>query len=134
MSLFMALANAVLATHLAIVIFVVVGLPLVFIGAKRGWGWVRNLRFRVLHLAAIAYVALQSWFGVACPLTTLEQWLRIRAGATVYEGEFIVHWMRTVMFFEAPPWVFAAAYTGYAALVALAWNRVPPTRARGTPA
>lgn len=130
----MALANAVLATHLAIVIFVVVGLPLVFIGAKRGWAWVRNLRFRVLHLAAIAYVALQSWFGAACPLTTLEQWLRVRAGATVYEGEFIVHWMRTVMFFEAPPWVFAAAYTGYAALVVLAWWRVPPTRTPATPA
>ena len=130
----MALANAVLATHLAIVVFVVAGLPLVFIGARRGWGWVRNLRFRVLHLAAIAYVALQSWFGVACPLTTLEQWLRVRAGATVYDGEFIVHWMRTVMFFEAPPWVFVAAYTGYAALVALAWYRVPTTRTPGTQA
>ena len=126
---FKALANAVLAAHLGIVIFVVAGLPLIFIGAARGWGWVRNRRFRVLHLAAIGYVALQSWVGIACPLTTLEQWLRVRAGATVYEGEFIVHWMRTLMFFEAPPWIFTAAYTGFAVLVAVAWWRIPPARA-----
>lgn len=127
---FLALANAVLAMHVSLVIFVVAGLPLIFVGARFHWHWVRDLRFRVLHLAAIGYVALQAWFGIACPLTTLEQWLRIRAGATVYEGEFIVHWLRTLIFFEAPPWAFTAAYTGFAALVALAWLRVPPSRAR----
>lgn len=123
---FLALANAVLALHVGIVIFVVTGLPLIFIGAARGWRWVRDLRFRVLHLAAIAYVALQAWFGIACPLTTLEQWLRRRAGATVYEGEFVVHWLRKLIFFEAPPWAFTAAYTGFAVLVALAWLWVRP--------
>lgn len=127
---FSMLATAVLAMHVGFVMFVVAGLPLIFIGAARGWGWVRNLRLRVLHLAAIAFVALQAWLGIACPLTTLEQWLRVRAGATVYEGEFIVHWLRTLIFIEAPPWAFTAAYTGFAALVALAWWRVPPARAR----
>lgn len=133
LNMFLALANGVLATHVGIVLFVVAGLPLIFIGAARGWRWVRNARLRVLHLAAIAYVALQAWFGIACPLTTLEQWLRVRAGATVYDGEFIVHWLRTLIFFEAPPWAFTAAYTGFALLVALAWWRVPPAR-RARPA
>lgn len=126
LGMFRVLANMVLSVHVGIVVFVVAGLPLIFAGAALGWRWVRNIRWRVLHLAAIGYVVIQSWFGIACPLTTLEQWLRRRAGATVYEGEFIVHWLQTLIFFQAPPWAFVAAYTAFAALVALAWYRVPP--------
>ena len=32
----------------------------------------RHLWFRLAHLTAIAVVVLQAWFGVICPLTTLE--------------------------------------------------------------
>lgn len=133
MPLFSMLANAVLVTHVGVVLFVVAGLPLIFIGAARRWGWVRDMRVRLLHLAAIGYVAMQSWFGLVCPLTTLEQWLRVRAGLPIQEGEFVVRWLRTLLFFEAPPWVFTAAYTAFAALVALAWWRVPPARSRRAP-
>ena len=64
----------------AIVLFVVAGLVLVVAGNLRHWPWVNHLWFRLAHLAAIAVVVAESWFGMACPLTTLEMWLRAEAG------------------------------------------------------
>src|SRR5205814_36270 len=50
-------ADLLLGVHFAIAAFIVGGLVLVWAGAARGWGWVRNPWFRYLHLAAIAFVA-----------------------------------------------------------------------------
>ena len=68
----------------------------------------------------------QAWLGQFCPLTTLESWLRIQAGAAAYERSFIEHWLQRLIFYEAPFWVFTMVYTAFAALVALAWWRFPP--------
>lgn len=121
------LANAVLIAHLGIVLFIIGGLLLTLLGAALGWQWVKNFWFRALHLVGIVYIALEAWLGIVCPLTTLELWLREQAGQTVYEGDFIAHWMRQIMFYEAPPWVFIAAYSGFGALVVASWFLVRPT-------
>lgn len=122
------LADAVLVLHAGVVLFVVGGLCLILIGGASRWLWVRNFWFRALHLAAIAYVALQSWLDIVCPLTTLEQWLRRRAGQVAYEGDFIAHWLAKLMFYQAPPWIFVVAYSAFGLLVLLSWIAVPPHR------
>ena len=81
-------ADLVLIVHLALVGFVVLGLLLILAGAVAGWSWVRNFTFRVVHLAAIAVIALQAWLGRLCPLTVLESALRSRAGGEPYAGSF----------------------------------------------
>lgn len=126
-----ALADAVLLLHLAIVLFVVGGLAAVLVGHARGWGWVRGLGFRLAHLAAIGIVVGESWFGITCPLTTLESWLRTQAGSAAYQRGFIEHWVQPVLFFDLPPWVFTLGYTAFGALVVLAWWYVPPRRRGG---
>lgn len=85
------LADAVLLLHFGVVLFVVGGLLLVLVGNRLHWPWVNGLGFRVAHLAAIAVVVMQAWLGQACPLTTLESWLRTQAGSPSYEGSFIEH-------------------------------------------
>ena len=122
------LANLVLIAHVGIVLFIIGGLVLTLVGAARKWAWVKNFWFRALHLAGIGYIALEAWLGVICPLTTWELWLRERAGQAVYEGDFIAHWLRQLMFYEAPPWVFIAAYSSFGLLVVLSWVLVPPAR------
>jgi hypothetical protein len=122
------LADAVLAVHVGFVAFVVVGLVLVFAGGALGWRWVRNRRFRGLHLAAIAVVVAQAWLGVVCPLTTLEMALRRRAGDAAYAGSFIAHWMEELLYFDAPVWVFVVAYTVFGAVVVGSWWWVRPGR------
>ena len=121
------LADAVLVLHLAVVAFVVLGLLAIFIGRRR-WSWVRKRWLRLAHLAAILVVALQAWLGMICPLTTLEMALRQRAGDASYAGSFIGHWMQRLLYYEAPMWVFALAYSAFAALVLASWRLVPPRR------
>ena len=121
-----ALANAVLVLHVGYVLFVVGGLILILAGGLRGWQWVRNPWFRAAHIAAIGYVMFEASFGIVCPLTTLELWLRDLAGQTSYTGDFIAYWLRRLLFLEAPAWVFTASYSAFGALVLLSWFCVRP--------
>ena len=121
------LADAVLILHTSIVVFIVVGLLLILIGGVRKWAWIVNPWFRVAHLVGIGTVVLQAWLGVLCPLTTLEMWLRQQAGSLIYRESFIQYWLQKILFYQAPLWVFAVAYTAFALLVLMAWLKFPPT-------
>lgn len=125
------LADLVLLVHFAIVLFVVGGLLLIVLGNVQGWPWVNTPWFRALHLLAISIVVAESLMGIECPLTTLENWLRIKAGQGVYQGSFIQFWVHQVMFYRASGWVFATVYSAFAALVVAAWWRWPPRRKAG---
>jgi hypothetical protein len=119
-------ADALLLLHVLFVAFVVLGLLAVYAGAALDWGWVRNPVFRSVHLLAIIAVAAQAWLGVICPLTGFEMALRAKAGEAVYSGSFISHWLQQLLYYEAPDWVFTAAYTAFAILVAVSWLWVRP--------
>ncbi len=118
------LADAILLLHFAFVLFVVGGLLLTWLGAWRGWRWIRRLRFRGAHLAAILFVAGEALLGRVCPLTVWEDALR---GAT-QEKSFIARWVHQLMFFAAPEWVFTVLYVAFALAVAATWWWVPPAR------
>jgi hypothetical protein len=127
---YQALADAVLLLHFGFVLFVVLGLLAIVLGHRRAWTWVDRLGFRLAHLAAIGFVVTQAWLGQACPLTTLESWLRTRGGGTPYAQGFIAHWVQRLVFWDAPPWLFTLLYTAFGALVAWTWWRWPPRRMR----
>lgn len=122
------LADAVLLLHFAVIAFVVGGLAAVLVGNAAGWRWVNGWWFRLTHLLAIGVVVLQSWLGQHCPLTILESWLRVQAGAQAYQQSFIEHWVQRIIYYDVPFWVFTLVYTVFAALVVLAWWRYPPRR------
>lgn len=122
------LADAVLALHFALVAFVVGGLVLILAGNLRGWRWVNAWWFRAAHIAAIGVVVAQAWLGADCPLTTLEIWLREKAGMNTYHEGFIAHWVQRAIYYEAPQWVFTWVYTLFGLLVAATWWRFPPKR------
>jgi hypothetical protein len=124
--LLLLLADAVLALHVALVVFVVGGLVAVVAGNLAGWHWVNRPGFRLAHAAAIAVVVAEAWFGLACPLTTLEMGLRQRAGASTYAGGFVEHWLQWLLYYDAPAWVFVTLYTVFGLLVAATWWYFPP--------
>jgi len=119
-------ADIVLLLHVLIVIFVVAGLIAIVVGGFRDWRWVRSPWFRWAHLLAIAVVTTQAWLGVICPLTTMEMALRSEAGGAVYSGSFIGHWLQTLLYYQAPPWLFIGAYSLFACLVLTCWFLVRP--------
>ncbi|HZS68339.1 MAG TPA: DUF2784 family protein [Burkholderiales bacterium] len=118
------IADAILVVHFGIVLFIVGGLLAVWLGAALGWQWVRNRRFRYAHLAAIAYVAAEALFGIACPLTV---WEAIARGGTPAES-FVVRWVRALLFYRAPEWVFTLAYAAWALATLATLRLVPPRR------
>lgn len=120
------LADAILALHVGIVAFVVLGQAAILIGAWRRWRWIRNFRFRIAHLALMVFIALQAWLGQLCPLTVWEQALRTHAGQTAYAESFIEHWLSRLIFFQAPWWAFVAAYSVFAALTVMCWFWIRP--------
>ncbi len=124
------LADAILALHVGIVAFVVLGAVAIGLGAWRGWRWVRGFRWRLAHLLLMGFIAAQAWLGALCPLTVWEQSLRRHAGQAAYGGSFIEYWLSRLIFFDAPWWTFVAAYSAFAVLIVLAWFRVPPRRRR----
>jgi len=121
------IADAILVVHFLIVLFIVGGLAAVWIGASLGWGWIRNRWFRYAHLAAIVFVAGEALIGMACPLTVWEDALRGGAGAE----SFIGRWLRRVLFYRAPEWVFSAAYLAWALATLATLRLVPPRRKAG---
>lgn len=118
------LADAIVIIHLLIILFVVGGVPLIYMGAALRWSWVRSWHWRALHLGAIVFIAAEPLFGIACPLTVWEGTLRGRQTA----GGFIERWIDRIIFYDAPTWVFTVAYVVFAALVLATWLAVPPTR------
>jgi len=126
--LYLLAADLLLFSHVLFVAFVVLGLVLILTGKALDWSWVRNPWFRYSHLAAIGIVVLQSWAGLICPLTTWEMALRERAGDIVYSGSFISHWLDSLLYFQAPAWVFAVCYTVFGTVVAASWFWVRPRK------
>ena len=121
-------ADALLVLHFAIVLFVVGGLALVWLGAALGWRWVRNPWFRYAHLGAIAFVALEALVGMNCPLTEWEDALRGGARAESFVGR----WVQQLLYYRAPEWVFTTLYVAWtAATLVTLWLVPPRARRRG---
>lgn len=119
------LADVILVTHFLFVLFVVGGLPAIWLGAARGWHWVRNLWFRVGHLAAIVLVTAESLAGIWCPLTVWEDALRGNRS----DMSFVARIVHKILFYNFPEWVFTALYSAFAVAVAVTFWRIPPRRA-----
>ena len=121
----LASADLVTVVHVGYVAFVVIGFVAILIGWAAQWHSVRNLYFRVVHLAMILLVCCEALGGTTCPLTAWENALRVRGGESGYSRDFIGRWLDWLIFYEAPAWVFTAVYLTFGALVLLAFWFVP---------
>ena len=121
----MILADAVLAAHVAIILFNLFGLIAVPIGGPCGWRFVRVGWWRIWHVVALATLAAQALAGRACILTIWQAGL---AGSAAGPAPLISGWVDRLIYWRLPLWVFAALYVavfGYA--LTLLWL-VPPRR------
>jgi hypothetical protein len=82
------LADLVLVLHLAFVLFVVLGGLLALRWPRLAW----------LHIPAAIWGVLIEYTGWICPLTPLENSLRMRGGEAGYSGGFIQHYIQAVIY------------------------------------
>jgi len=81
--LYRLLANAVVVVHALFIVFIVFG---GFVAWR--WRWVA-----VLHVPCAVWGVLIEYNGWICPLTPLENSLRMRAGQQGYSGGFVEHYL-----------------------------------------
>ncbi len=86
--LYRALADLVALTHLAFIVFAVLGGLFTL-----RWRWAP-----CVHLPAAAWGAAIEFFGWFCPLTPLENSLRRASGSAGYPGGFIEHYLLPVLY------------------------------------
>lgn len=120
------LADLVATLHLCYVLFVIGGLLAVLAGAARGWGWVRNRAFRIVHLVCTVVVPVLALADLACPLTSWERLLRRRAGQSVESISFFGRIVRAVFYVDAPEWALTVGYVVFGSAVVAAFFLVPP--------
>ncbi|RKE37026.1 uncharacterized protein DUF2784 [Paraburkholderia sp. BL23I1N1] len=124
------LANTVLVVHALLAVFIVYGLLAIWVGAALGWKWIRHRGFRLTHLFLIVIVSALSLLGIACPLTTLEDWLRTGSLETNgFAQGFIQRWVSRLLYYDFPVWVFTLLYVAFGLVVVLTWRLVPPRNA-----
>jgi hypothetical protein len=83
------LADAVLATHLAFIVFVLVG------GVVAIW----RPRIAWFHLPVAAWGAFIEIIDWPCPLTTLENYfLKLAGDNSAYQGDFILHYLSPIIY------------------------------------
>ena len=81
-------ADAVLLLHLGFIVFVLLG----------GLLALRWRRAPLLHLPAVAWGVYIELSGGLCPLTPLENRLRVLAGQAGFEGGFIEHYLLPLIY------------------------------------
>lgn len=86
--LYRILADLVVLTHLAFVVFAVLGALLAFKWPRIIW----------LHVPAFLWAAAIEFAGWICPLTPLENSLRIKSGADGYSGGFVENYIIPLLY------------------------------------
>ena len=122
------LADIIAVIHLGYVIYVILGFILIVLGIIFKWKWVRNLSFRITHLLAIVGVAFEALLGVNCPLTVLEFKLRYASNLSEEKVSFIGTIIDSLLYYNAPGWLFTIIYTAFAITVIITFIIAPPTR------
>lgn len=89
------LATLVMLIHFTWILWVIFG----------AW-WTSGRRWLTLfHLGSLIYGLAIEILQFYCPLTYLEQYFQRRAGVVPYSGDFIGHYVETLLYPDFPTWL-----------------------------
>lgn len=88
MGLFGLIATLVVLLHLAFVLFAAFGAMLAF-----RWSWIPYL-----HVPSVVWATYIELSGGVCPLTPLENRMRVAAGLGEYSGDFVARYLFPVLY------------------------------------
>jgi len=121
------LADMIVIFHFLYVVFAVGGQATILVGWVFRWQFIRQPAFRILHLVAVGFVALEAVIGMVCPLTEWEYNLRNLAGQSIDRDlSFIARLIRMIIFYDFPPWIFTFMHISFGILVILTFIFIPP--------
>ena len=82
------LADIVVVIHLAFILFTIAGAIFVV-----WWRWVFWF-----HLPAVIWASWIELSGNICPLTPLENWLRVKGGQGGYSSDFVFNYLLPILY------------------------------------
>jgi len=128
--LYKILADTIVVTHFAWILFMLTGFILTLRGFFRK-GFFDRWLFRTLHLCGIAYVSLLALMGEYCPLTIWENSLRAKydPGLT-YSGSFIIHYVEKLVYPDVNPLMIQIPTTFIAVFTVIVFIFKPPGKIR----
>lgn len=82
------LADLIVLLHFAFVLFVLFGGLLNVKWPRAVW----------IHGPALVWGCIVEFTGVVCPLTPLENRLRVQSGEAGYQGDFLTNWLLPILY------------------------------------
>lgn len=126
--LYKILADIIVVLHFFFILFMLLGFILTFWGFfwEDFYDW---WLFRTLHLLGIAYVGLLAALREYCPLTMLENFLRLRYDpCSTYPGSFIVHYIEKLVYPDVNPIILIIGTVIIAIFTLIIFILKPPTK------
>jgi hypothetical protein len=95
----LALAAVMLTLHLGWILWVILGAV-----------WTRGRRLLTgFHIGSLLWGVVVEIGPWPCPLTMAEQFFEMKAGASSYQGGFLVHYLDLVVYPGLPGWLLTVA-------------------------
>ena len=126
-------ANLIAAVHIAYFLFIVGGMVAIVVSLRQPIPWVRNLWFRIAHIAAIYIVLFEEITGLPCPLNVLQWGAREAATGSAESSTGVSGMLDFLLYHTVSPLALDIMYWSFGALVLVMLWMVPPRRtvARG---
>lgn len=87
-------ADIVVLVHFLWIVFLIFG---AFIGRKYKW-------VKIVHIVGVMFALLIQIFGLYCPLTYIETWLRrMHDPFQSYTGSYIIHYVERIVYIGLSP-------------------------------
>ena len=117
-------ADTILILHFLVIIFIISLYFLIPYGYSKNWKFVKNYKIRLAHLMLIFFITLETFLGIICPLTTLENDLR----GQLYSETFISFWISKVIYWDLPTTFFIVVYTIFLIFAIILWLKFLPIK------
>ena len=116
------ITDALLLVHFSLAAFITLGFFIIPIGYKLGWNWIKNRNLRLLHLCLMGVITVETFVGLTCPLTVLENMFR----DVDYSSSFMSYWIAQILYWDWPSQVFVILYSLCLGWVLTLWKVCPP--------
>ena len=122
--MFVYIADFILITHFVVIIFITSLFIMIPIGYKFNWLFLKNKSLRTFHLGLMILVTLETIFGIACPLTYLENFFLQK----VQDELFLTYWLSKVIYWDLPSSFFTISYLICLIWTIKMWQLFPPKK------
>ena len=121
------IADIILVLHFGIVLFITSLFFLIPVGYKFNWIFTKNIKIRVFHAGLMTFVTIETFLGIACPLTYLENYF-----LNENENEnklFLSYWLNKIIYWDLPSYFFLIIYLICLVWTFIMWYKFPPKKA-----